>query len=223
VFKKGHRQGVGEGQESGGGPKFTDDRWMSLRSTPRHGHGYEQQAGKRRSGGGDDSEKVPEMPQHHIANTTESVPMGCADRRTTPLSAGTRHNGPMARRDLSLLLKDLSVSRRPGRWCMVTNVTVPTEVMVAAMIVENEGVTSVVSVSDAERLGVTPEFVAAWLTLDVNSALDAVGLTAAVSSALAAGGIACNVLAGYHHDHLLVPEDDAARAVSILVGLRPSV
>jgi hypothetical protein len=106
---------------------------------------------------------------------------------------------------------------------MVTNVTVPTEVMVAAMIVENEGVTSVVSVSDAERLGVTPEFVAAWLTLDVNSALDAVGLTAAVSSALAAGGIACNVLAGYHHDHLLVPEDDAARAVSILVGLRPSV
>jgi hypothetical protein len=91
------------------------------------------------------------------------------------------------------------------------------------MIVENEGVTSVVSVSDAERLGVTPEFVAAWLTLDVNSALDAVGLTAAVSSALAAGGIACNVLAGYHHDHLLVPEDDAARAVSILVGLRPSV
>jgi len=123
---------------------------------------------------------------------------------------------------LSVVLKDLSVSGRPGRWCMVTNVTVPPEIVVAATIVEDEGVTSVVSVSDAERLGMTPEFVAAWLILEVESALDAVGLTAAVATALATGGTACNVLVGYHHDHVLVPEDDADRAVTILAGLRSS-
>jgi len=55
--------------------------------------------------------------------------------------------------------------------------------------------------------------------LDVNSALDAVGLTAAVSSALAAHGIPCNVLAGYHHDHLLVPIERAELAIAILDAL----
>ncbi|MFD4182275.1 ACT domain-containing protein [Rhodococcus sp. NPDC058514] len=59
----------------------------------------------------------------------------------------------------------------------------------------------------------------AWLTLRVHSALDAVGLTAAVSSRLAEVGISCNVIAGYHHDHLLVPVDDAAAAVEALTAL----
>jgi hypothetical protein len=122
--------------------------------------------------------------------------------------------------DLSRLLADLAVTRRPGRWCLVCAVVVPSNVSVAATIVEDEGVTSVVSVADAERLGVEPGFVAAWLTLTVHSPLDAVGLTAVVATALAAEGIACNVLAGYHHDHLLVPEDRADRAVAVLEGLR---
>jgi hypothetical protein len=102
---------------------------------------------------------------------------------------------------------------------MVTDVTVPTDVLVAATIVEDEGMTAVIPAAAAERLGVTPDFVAAWLTLDMNSALDVVGLTAAVSTALAAAGIPCNVLAGYHHDHLLVPETEADRAVTVLKEL----
>jgi hypothetical protein len=93
---------------------------------------------------------------------------------------------------------------------------------VAATIVEDEGTTSVLSVTDAERLGARPEFVAAWLTVEVRSALDAVGLTAALATALAAENIACNVLAGYHHDHLLVPVEKADRAVAVLEALRDS-
>ncbi len=105
---------------------------------------------------------------------------------------------------------------------MVSDVTVPGEVTVAATIAEDEGTTTVLSVTDAERLGARPEFVAAWLTVELHSALDAVGLTAALTTALAAGNIACNVLAGYHHDHLLVPIDQADQAIAVLEALRDS-
>ncbi|MBM2577458.1 ACT domain-containing protein [Jannaschia sp. Os4] len=56
----------------------------------------------------------------------------------------------------------------------------------------------------------------AWITLDVFSDLEGVGLTAAVSTALANAGIACNVVAGRSHDHLFVPEARAAEAMDIL-------
>lgn len=68
----------------------------------------------------------------------------------------------------------------------------------------------------ADRAGLAYDFVAAWITLRVHSALHAVGLTATVSTALAAGGISCNVVAGHHHDHLLVPVDRAHDALLIL-------
>jgi hypothetical protein len=122
--------------------------------------------------------------------------------------------------DLSEILSNLSVRRRPGRWCLVSGATLPDEVTAAATVVEDEGMTAVVPVGDAERLGARPEFVAAWLTLEVRSALDTVGLTAAVAGALAAEGIPCNVLAGYHHDHLLVPVEEAERSIAVLDALR---
>ena len=53
----------------------------------------------------------------------------------------------------------------------------------------------------------------------MHSALDAVGLTAAVSTALADAGISCNVLAGFHHDHLVVPADRATDALALLSAL----
>ena len=55
----------------------------------------------------------------------------------------------------------------------------------------------------------------------MHTALDAVGLTAAVATALAEHGIPANVIAGFYHDHLLVPEDRADDAVAVLRGLGP--
>jgi hypothetical protein len=121
--------------------------------------------------------------------------------------------------DLATLLRALRVTRRPGAWCMVSGVELAADVEVQASIVEAEGTTSVISTADASRVGITPEFVMAWLTLDVNSALDAVGLTAAVAGALAEHGLACNVLAAFHHDHLLVGFDEQDRAIEVLQGL----
>jgi hypothetical protein len=103
---------------------------------------------------------------------------------------------------------------------MVSGVALGDDVPVAAMVTEDEGATAVISTVDALERNLETEFVAAWLTLNVNSALDSVGLTAAVSGALASNGIPCNVLAGYHHDHLLVPIDRAEQAIAVLNSLR---
>ncbi len=122
--------------------------------------------------------------------------------------------------DLDELLAQLTVSQRVGTWCMVSGVALGDDVPVAAMVTEDEGATAVISTVDALERNLETEFVAAWLTLNVNSALDSVGLTAAVSGALASNGIPCNVLAGYHHDHLLVPIDRAEQAIAVLNSLR---
>lgn len=87
---------------------------------------------------------------------------------------------------------------------------------IAAAVREAEGLTVVLPRTDADTLGLKYDFVAAWITLQVHSSLEAVGLTAAVSAALTEAKISCNVLAGFHHDHLLVPVADAERALEVL-------
>jgi uncharacterized protein len=122
--------------------------------------------------------------------------------------------------DLATMLANLAVHRRPGVFTYIA-VEVPTAgLLAAAQAIVKEGAltTIVLPVEAAERAGqpVTVRF--AWLTLTVQSSLEAVGLTAAVSAPLAALGIPCNVLAGFHHDHLLVPEDRADEVVAALSG-----
>jgi hypothetical protein len=53
----------------------------------------------------------------------------------------------------------------------------------------------------------------------VQSSLEAVGLTAAFSNALAEHRISCNVVAAYHHDHIFVASSDAERAMKVLKAL----
>ncbi len=79
---------------------------------------------------------------------------------------------------------------------------------------EAEGVSVIVPAGDGEGP------VLCWITLTVHSALDGVGLTAAVSGALADAGIACNMVAAHHHDHLFVPEADAQAAMAVLKALQ---
>lgn len=84
---------------------------------------------------------------------------------------------------------------------------------------EEEGYTVVLPKEVADTLGLEYTFVAAWITLTVHSSLEAVGLTAAFSSALAQHNISCNVVAGYFHDHIFVDYHDAEKAMHVLVDL----
>ena len=118
------------------------------------------------------------------------------------------------------MLEGLTVTVRPGRFTVVqADAPVALGDGVEAVLAEAEATTVVATVEAAERHGWSGEFEAAWLTLDVHSALEAVGLTAAVATALTAEAIPCNVLAGYLHDHLLVPADRAEDAVACLTRL----
>lgn len=85
---------------------------------------------------------------------------------------------------------------------------------------EAEGITIILPLNDALGQGLQVVFQAAWITLTVHSALNAVGLTAAVSTALTQAGISCNMVAAAHHDHLFVPIDQADQAMDVLKQLQ---
>ena len=84
---------------------------------------------------------------------------------------------------------------------------------------EKEGLTVIVLKTNADALGIIYQGVFRCITLNVHSSLEAVGLTAAVSSALANQGISANVVAAYYHDHIFVPMTHANQALSCLQKL----
>ncbi|MEU5190360.1 ACT domain-containing protein [Streptomyces klenkii] len=123
-------------------------------------------------------------------------------------------------RDLTKLLSGMRPELNAGRYVYVTvEGEPPTDVAPVVTVREPEGLTLVVRQEEADAAGLAYEYVAGWITLRVHSALEAVGLTAAVSQALAQAGLSCNVVAGYHHDHLFVPYERAEEAVRLLEAL----
>ena len=91
---------------------------------------------------------------------------------------------------------------------------------VLATFREAEGLTAILPEAAARAAGLPILFRCAWITLTVDSALDAVGFTAAFSRALGDAGISCNVVAAAHHDHLFVPFERAAHALDCLRALQ---
>ncbi|WP_325894526.1 ACT domain-containing protein [Grimontia sp. NTOU-MAR1] len=81
---------------------------------------------------------------------------------------------------------------------------------------EAEGLTLLLEKSAAESANIAFEGVYRQITLTVHSSLDAVGLTAAVSTKLAEKGISANVLAAYYHDHIFVQAEKADSALKAL-------
>lgn len=121
------------------------------------------------------------------------------------------------------ILARIDVDVRPGTYTLISRRApdAAADAVAEARIAEAEGITYVVPEAFARAQGEPPGFVASWLTLRVHTALNAVGVTASVSGVLAERGIACNVLAGRYHDHLLVPaerRDDAMAAIRSLRG-----
>lgn len=124
--------------------------------------------------------------------------------------------------DLTTLLKSMHPELNSGTFAFAT--LAPGQHVsltdVVALIHEPEGTSVIVREADLDRLGLTAVFLCAWITLTVNSDLQAVGLTAAFSGALGSAGISCNVVAGTHHDHIFVPASQATVALTVLHTLQ---
>ncbi len=101
----------------------------------------------------------------------------------------------------------------PGDWAFVTDP--PEGARILATIREDEGLSAIIPADDAPADAPPMR----RITLRVHSSLEGVGLTAAVATALAEAGIACNMVAGHHHDHAFVPARHAARALDLLHAL----
>ncbi len=84
---------------------------------------------------------------------------------------------------------------------------------------EAEGLTLVVERDEAEQAGLTGIFPCRMITLSVHSSLEAVGFLAVVMTGLAAAGISVNAVSAFYHDHLFVPPERAAEALSVLQSL----
>ena len=119
---------------------------------------------------------------------------------------------------LATLLRSMSPHLNDGDYvfCTLPDNHVPAGCEVIGSFREQEGLTLIVERQQAEQAGLAFDYVAAWITLNVHSALEAVGLTAAFAGALGQAGISCNVIAGYYHDHLFVGRADAQRALKVL-------
>lgn len=84
---------------------------------------------------------------------------------------------------------------------------------------ENEGLTLVVRKERAEASGERYQGEYGLISLGVHSDLQAVGLTAAIATALSDQGISTNIVAAFYHDHLFVPFSRVDDAVTVLSQL----
>jgi hypothetical protein len=127
------------------------------------------------------------------------------------------HRGTSGERDLNRLMADLQPVQRPGEFVFTcVEGDLPSGVMPAISVHEDEGLAIVIERSQADEHGLAYGSTWAWITLTVHSDLEAVGLTAEVSARLTSAGISCNVVAGRFHDHLFVPVDRASEALALL-------
>lgn len=122
--------------------------------------------------------------------------------------------------DLGQLLRLMRPELSPEPYGIVsTPDALPADVAAFASIAEAEGTTLVAPQSGLRRAGmpVGPDW--ARISLTVHSDLAAVGLTAAIATALAAQSISANVIAGFYHDHVFVAWDRRHDAMAALAAL----
>ena len=127
--------------------------------------------------------------------------------------------------DLAVLLRNLRPSLDGVDYAFATLPTgqqCPPGARVLGTFEEQEGTTIIAP--SADLVGSDFACTSGWarLTLQVHSSFEAVGMTAAIATALAKAGISANVVAAFYHDHLFVPWERRHEALAILEGLPSS-
>jgi hypothetical protein len=122
-------------------------------------------------------------------------------------------------RDLNRLLADVRPVLDPQTFVYCTvppDAALPAGINPVQIFREREGCTLILPRAEAEAAALSYLFTCRMITLDVHSALDAIGFLAAVASLLATAGISVNAVSAYYHDHLFVPVERADDAMRLL-------
>ncbi len=124
-------------------------------------------------------------------------------------------------KDLDVLLKKMHPFLNKGEFVFFYSPKIKKEILNDAILLfkETEGTTVILPKTIADNLNIEYTSIFSWITLLVNSSLNAIGFTAKFSSELARHNINCNVIAGYHHDHIFVNKTNSERAIEILKQL----
>ena len=120
--------------------------------------------------------------------------------------------------NLDVLLSTMTAKLHDGVYVFATlpDRKIPDGISARMIFQEDEGTTLILLQSEAETHGLSYEFQSRMITLNVHSALEAVGFIARVATDLAANGMGVNPVAGFFHDHLFIPlgrENDALRVI----------
>ncbi len=125
-------------------------------------------------------------------------------------------------RDRSAIIVGMQSVLKPGHFHFYTtkdqNVAAALAGTALGLYREAEGVSLILSEAEATANGFDLSQPMRCITLSVHSALDGVGLTAAVSAALAAVDCPCNMVAAFHHGHAFVPASRAKEALAVLTA-----
>ena len=128
-----------------------------------------------------------------------------------------------AETDLDTLIRNLEPRTLPATYvfCSLEDADygVLSHTSPLASFAEPEGLTLVLTRESADEESLAYEGTFRCISLQVQSSLEAVGLTAAVTGELAAHDISANVIAGYHHDHIFVPSHQAESALRLLENM----
>ncbi|MEU1901106.1 ACT domain-containing protein [Nocardiopsis dassonvillei] len=124
--------------------------------------------------------------------------------------------------ELERLLAGTRVRLRPGGYVFTTvpdRASLPEGVRPVVTVAEDEALTVVCPREEADAAGLPHDDALAWITLEAPAGAQGVALVAAVAAALTGAGLPCDVVSGFHHDHVFVPEEAGERAVAVLRAL----
>uniref|UniRef100_A0A0G4ID31 C3H1-type domain-containing protein n=1 Tax=Chromera velia CCMP2878 TaxID=1169474 RepID=A0A0G4ID31_9ALVE len=221
--------------------RFTDDcwktqickKWLKGECTKRNpqecswAHGHDElRVPSTSSLPSSSSSSPPSSSSRPPPNPDSSTP--CAALSTSPSpSSPTSPKLPNAsaggETDLKTLLRTMAPILDPKRYVYVAlkNPSCLPFLKPRMVFWEEEGLCAIVCAQEARESGLMGDasFPCRRITLSVHSALDAVGFLAAVTTALAQKGISTNAVAALCHDHLFVPEEDAEKAVEVLLNI----
>ncbi|MDG1430045.1 MAG: ribonuclease H family protein, partial [Paracoccaceae bacterium] len=108
--------------------------------------------------------------------------------------------------DLGVLLGSMTASLVEGVFVFATlkDRQVPDGLTARMIFQEDEGTTLILMQTEADRFDLGYDFPCRMITLNIHSALEAVGFIARIATELAKEGMGVNPVAGFYHDHLFV-------------------